>query len=428
MRNTFLSLATEDIELDQVEEEKEEVLTAEDPIEKLEESFNKTASDTANEIESFENCTNCEDELEGQVEVINTQLENNPEEISDAKVDVVQEAFYNSIKKIMTQEEFQSISLETSYLPVERMMLTKEGIIDTIKKIIEKIKQAFQQVGQFFKKLWVKFVVYMDGTAKRADELYKKYDGKTKGKAINCSEQLQLSLLEKIGLPMIAKASPWASQFLPYIKFNATAFDKVTSTEYMEGLGVDKTVAKVIKTLQSPDANMSFTIAEEINRQNNLKEQGFSDTVNIVSMIEDEVKYIYFQLAKDENDKYDPKKYEDVFYETANIDPKVFKEGTIKFNGLDASKVRDELLIVRNYAKGAGTYKDRLLEIQNAANKSLDQIYKNAVKTDSANKTQLKYIQILGSKMILDNIMQYVKTCRYTLWCYEELLKTTDDK
>ena len=428
MRNTFLSLATEELDVQPVEEKEEEVLTADDNIEKLEESFNQTATDTANEIQSFEDCTNCEDELEGQVEVINTQLENNPEEISDAKVDLVQEAFYNSIKKILPKEEVQSISFESSYLPVERMMLTKEGIVDTIKKIIEKIKQAFQQVGQFFKKLWVKFVVYMDGTAKRAEELYKKYEGKVKGRTINCSEQLQLSLLDKIGLPMIAKASPFASQFLPYIKFNATAFDKVTSTENMEGLGVDKTLAKVIKTLQSPDANMSFTIAEEINRQNNLTEQGFSDTVNVISMIEDEVKYIYFQLAKDENGKYDPKKYEDVFYETANIDPKVFKAGTIKFHGLDASKIRDELQIVRNYAKGAGVYKDRLLDIQNAANKSLDQIYKNAVKTDSANKTQLKYIQILGSKMILDNIMQYVKTCRYTLWCYEELLKTIDEK
>jgi hypothetical protein len=427
MRNTFLSLATEELDVQPAEEKEEEVLTADDNIEKLEESFNQTATDTANEIQSFEDCTNCEDELEGQVEVINTQLENNPEEISDAKVDLVQEAFYNSIRKILSKEEVQSISFESSYLPVERMMLTKEGIMDVIKKIIEKIKFAFQQVGQFFKKLWVKFVVYMDGTAKRAEELYKKYEGKVKGRTISCTAQLQESLLMKIGLPMIAKASPFASQFLPYIKFNATAFDKVTSTENMEGLGVDKTVAKVIKTLQSPDANMSFTIAEEINRQNNLKEKGFSDTINVISMVEDEVKYIYFQLAKGEDGKYDPKKYEDVFYETATIDPTKFKVGTIKFNGLDASKIRDELQIVRNYAKGASVYKDRLLDVQNAANKSLDQIYKHAAKTDSANKTQLKYIQILGSKMILDNIMQYVKTCRYTLWCYEELLKTIEN-
>lgn len=430
MRATFFNLSNEELDTNTDVEpvEEEEVLTAEDPIEKLEESFNKTATDTANEIESFENCANCEDELEGQVEVINDQLENNPEEISDAKVDVAQEAFYASIKKIMTTEEVKAMSFESSYLPVERMMLTKEGIVDAIKKIIEKIKQAFQQVGQFFKKLWVKFVVYMDGTAKRADELYKKYDGKTKGKCVNCSRQLEDSLLAKIGLPMIAKGSPWASQFLPYIKFNATAFDKVADDAKLGGLGVDKSISKVIRTLQSPDDSMVNLISEEINKQNSTQQQGYSEAVNIISMIEDEVKYFYFQLAKDENNKYDPNKYEDVFYETAHIDPVVFKVGTIKFNGLDATKVKEELLIVRNYAKQASSYKDRLLDIQSAANKSLDQIYKNSAKTDSVNKTQLKYIQILGSKMILDNIMQYVKTCRYTLWCYEELLGTLDEK
>lgn len=417
MANRLFELSIEEEVLQ--EPEQEEILTAEDPIEKLEASFDKTANDTANEIESFENCSNCEEELTEQIEVIDEKLDNQPEEITEEVVEVTQEHFYNSIKNILTVEEIEEakkrISNESITLPVEKLILTREGIMDVIKKIIEKIKQAFQQVGQFFKKLWTKFIVFMDGTAKKANALYKKYDGKTKGKMLNLTGDQFLKVSDLMGVMFDAKNSYLASQVLPYINCNAVSLDKVNNSEWLEKFGVEKNLAKTLKILQTPDPAMMAKIMATIDTLKQMENK----SVNIIfvsSVVGKEAKYVYFKTNDDKT------KFEDCIYETGQIAAK----GVIQSSNYDANKIHAELKIIEKYAKGAGTYKDRLLEVQSSANKSLDQIYKNSNKQEFT-KTQLKFIQILGSKIILDNIMQYVKTCSNICKAYEIILSGLDE-
>lgn len=428
MRYTLFNINNEEADLpidneQNQEEENEDVLTSESPIEKLESSFNKTADDTAKEIESFENCSNCEEELKDQVVTIDEQLSEQPEEVTEDVVEVAQESFYNSLSKVLTIEEFQDtknkLSFESNITPVEKLVLTREGIMDVIKKIIEKIKQAFQQVGQFFKKLWVKFVIFMDGTAKRAGEVHKKYKGKQLNSIVLSKEQIEV-IKEKIGLLVNSKGSIYASQLLPFIKYNITSLDKVTDNNTYKNLGVNSAVSKTLRIFQNPDSNMMFNLLELVTSEYKDKKD-LSKPVQIVSVIESEIKAVFFQLGKDDSGNYTDKKYEDCVYETVTIN----KDVNVP-NNVDTKKIVDDLKIIELYAKGAGTYKDRLLEVQSSARKSLDQIAKDN-KDESYDKTQLKFIQILGTKMILDNIMQYVKNCKNMLYVSEFILKSLDD-
>lgn len=428
MRYTLFNISTE--EADQVvdnvleEEETDEVLSSEDPIEKLESSFNKTADDTAKEIESYENCSNCEEELEEQVEVIDEKLSEQPEEVTDSVVEVAQEAFYNSLSKVLTNEELQEVktqvSTESNVLPVEKLILTRESIMDVIKKIVEKIKQAFQQVGQFFKKLWVKFVIFMDGTAKRAGEVHKKYKNKQLNSIVLSKEQMNV-VKEKIGLLVNAKGSIYASQLLPFIKYNITSLDKVSDNNSYKNLGVNSAVSKTLRIFQNPDVNMMLNLLELVTSEYKDKKD-LSKPVQIVSVIESEIKAVFFQLGKDDSGNYTDKKYEDCVYETVKID----KDINVP-NNVDTKRILDDLKVIELYAKGAGSYKDRLLDVQSSARKSLDQIAKDN-KDESYDKTQLKFIQMLGTKMILDNIMQYVKNCKNMLYVSEAILTSLDDQ
>lgn len=428
MRYTLFNISNEEADLpidneQNQEEENEEVLTSESSIEKLESSFNKTADDTAKEIESFENCSNCEEELKEQVVTIDEQLSEQPEEVTEDVVEIAQESFYNSLSKVLTREELQDtknrISSESNILPVEKLILTRESIMDVIKKIIEKIKQAFQQVGQFFKKLWVKFVIFMDGTAKRAGEVHKKYKVKQLNSIVLSKEQIEI-IKEKIGLLVNAKGSIYASQLLPFIKYNVTSLDKVTDNNAYKNLGVNSAVSKTLRIFQNPDSNMMFNLLELVASEYKDKKD-LSKPVQIVSVIESEIKAVFFQLGKDDSGNYTDKKYEDCVYETVTINKDINLP-----NNVDTKKIVDDLKIIELYAKGAGTYKDRLLEVQSSARKSLDQIAKDN-KDESYDKTQLKFIQILGTKMILDNIMQYVKNCKNMLYVSEAILKSLDD-
>lgn len=420
MRYNLFNISTE--EADQVlnnvpEEENDEVLTSEDPIEKLESSFNKTADDTAKEIENYENCSNCEEELQEQVEVIDEQITDKPEEVTEDIVVVAQEAFYNSLNKVLSLEELndvkKQVSSESVNLPVEKLILTREGIMDVIKKIVEKIKQAFQQVGLFFKKLWVKFVIFMDGTAKRANEVYKKYKTKTTSE-ITLSKDQEDFIKEKIGLLVYAKDSLYASMLLPFIKYRVTAIDKVNDSSLDNLFKVNSALSKTIRLFQNGDVNMFDKLKYLINEETNITKNNVSGVNQIISVIGSEVKYIYFKMNEDKQT------YGECLYETIQIN----KDIKIP-NKLDPKRLVDDLKVIELYAKGASSYKDRLLEVQASARKALDQIAKDN-EDEVYTKTQLKFIQLLGTKMILDNIMQYVKNCKNMLQVTEFILSTID--
>lgn len=422
MRNRFFQLSTEDVENNVVEDD--EVLTSEAPLEQLEDSFNKTADQTQQEILKTEQCSNCADELIEQRDQMEQQIDTAPEDVNQDVVELAQEQFYNTVSKVLSKEELQPIklSVESAQLPIEKYILTREGIMDIIKTIIAKIIQAFKSVGMFFKKLWVKFIVYMDGTAKRCDQLDKEYRGKNlKFTVIN--EELLNAIQEKLGLFIICKNSVLASQILPFIRYNDVKKNLNNET---------------IRSISPSDLSMHEELIKKLTGKLKENKENAVD-ITIYSVIDGNVKYIRYEVVDPREsplieDKEAGMNDENLIgvtvpvYDSKELDQDEFSTRTALFNSLDVNKVLAELKIVRNYASSASQYKDRLFKVFDDANNFINKLAKK--KADEASFTKrmeithdLKFAQLLGTKIILDNIMQYVKTCRYMLWMYEELLK-----
>lgn len=422
MRNRFFQLSTEDVENNVVEDD--EVLTSEAPLEQLEDSFNKTADQTQQEILKTEQCSNCADELIEQRDQMEQQIDTAPEDVNQDVVELAQEQFYNTVSKVLSKEELQPIklSVESAQLPIEKYILTREGIMDIIKTIIAKIIQAFKSVGMFFKKLWVKFIVYMDGTAKRCDQLDKEYRGKNLKFTVINNELLD-GIEQKLGLFIICKNSVLASQILPFIRYNEVKQEMFDMNIRCIEPGDKSLHDELLKRL---------TGKLEENKENTIG-------VTIFSVIDGTVKYLRTESMDPKEspllvDRERGENEENLVglnvpvYDSKELDQDEFSTRTALFASLDVNKVLAELKIVRNYASSASQYKDKLFKVFDDANNFVNKL--NKKKVDEANFTKrmkithdLKFAQLLGTKIILDNIMQYVKTCRYMLWMYEELLK-----
>ena len=112
-------------------------------------------------------------------------LLDNPESINSDCVTLSQEALTTTAMLLGadTSTLLNSVSQESiNNDPVRAMELAHEGPVDFLVKVVNAIKGIFRKVMNSAKKLYVKLVVAMDGTAKKAQKLKTFVDKQLKGR------------------------------------------------------------------------------------------------------------------------------------------------------------------------------------------------------------------------------------------------------
>ena len=370
-----ISLEDEDI-LDNVEAtetiEVEEVVAAEEE----QAEFQEAAEEVEEEVVALEESEEVVAELEEQAATQEQIIEEKPEEITEDTVQIAQESFMCYAAKLgKTYEELKMrrISSETvTASPVQAFKVSTEDIKEFAAKALEMIKNLFAKIAASLKKLRAKFVVFMDRTAANALKLVNSYRSK-KGD-IKLSEEVSKKIISKLPVMIAANGGKVDSSLLDFVQIDFVK-DVVGGVKAGTSIETPKFVNNAVHK-----KILDFVVkagAENVT----CVTQAYKSTVTYVSAENGEVKT--FEVTKD---KFDG----------------------VKLSGLGSYRELAEILVkVARNGKENKKYADGLENSQKEVMKKAEEISKGGEDTAEARK-QLRLLRSLGSKLVLDSIMQYV--------------------
>lgn len=355
------------------------------------------------QVEKIEEAEEIKEDLEDQLEEQEKIIENNPDQVTEQTVQVAQESLLASLTRLgMSFEDASAyrISFEADgSSPLQKFIVSTEGIKDVLKTIKDSIIKAIQAVINTIKKLWQNASIFFDRSEKTANKLIAEY------KDAKGSVDVDDALVKKIN----AKFGGW---FIATGKYDFNAIlDFAKEVKVPKGLQAKGSLIDTIKGIVTGGIKSAQKLISGNGINTLIPQEDASKDANVVYLMGSKITYI------------------------TNED---IKSAEVKIDSIDEGKSKSALNSLNvagilTYLKKAATAAKDMKKFQQDTFASLDSIIKSVkeeadkAKDEEAKeaKQKLALLRKIGTKFALETVNQYIGTVNGTVNISAALLKTT---